>query len=69
MWEKTKSCLWWIFYAWIALVFAIFVLEELGILHNPDRASRPRLGDKCGPHHHWVEVGTPLNRDLSCEAD
>lgn len=34
-----------------------------------DRARGPHIGDRCGPHHHWIVVGTPFNDDISCEED
>ncbi len=51
----------------LAITFAIWAFnipeERFGRQH------RAREGEQCGPEHHWVYVGNPIDRDLSCERD
>lgn len=63
LWQKIKNVLWAILMVYLAVV----------VIYNvffPSQEKRtPQAGDQCGPEHHWVVVGTPLNQDISCEHD
>jgi len=65
-----KIDLWRIGYA-VGLIFIVWVVlgSLVAWLLGVPSLYKPKEGDQCGPHHHWVYVGFGDNPDLSCEAD
>jgi hypothetical protein len=59
---RTFMFLFWLFV--VAYAVTNFVNWIRGV---PD--GKAHYGERCGPSHHWIYVGTSGDLDLSCEED
>jgi hypothetical protein len=62
-----KGRAWW---EWVLVAgfLATFTYSPLGELLGWD-GYRSRVGEQCGPSHHWVYVTAYPDAELSCEPD